>query len=118
MSITWTEQADSRADLGPGVIMQQNTASNSASDYVTGGYPVYPSAFGLSSIRALIPVGFSSTAAGTPGSVVWVAIKPSTLGPAASNPWYLKALTASNWTETASNTNFANGTMDWIAAGY
>jgi hypothetical protein len=118
MSITWTIQSDSRADLGPSVIMQQNTASNSASDYVTGGYAVYPSSFGLGSIRALIPAGFSSSSSGAPGSAVWEAIKPSTLGPAATYPWYLKVLTASNMAETASNTNFAGGTQDWIAIGY
>jgi hypothetical protein len=117
MSITWTENAESRAMLAPSVQMQQNLASFGASDYVAGGYPVYPSAFGLSAIRALIPVGFSSSAAGSPGSVIWEAIKPATSGPAASNPWYLKALT-DVLAETASNTNFAAGTMEVLAIGY
>jgi hypothetical protein len=117
MSITWTENSGSRAMLGPDVQMQQNVASFGASDYVAGGYPVYPSAFGLSSIRALIPVGFSSSAAGAPGSAIWEAIKPAVAGPAASNPWYLKALT-DVLADTASNTNFAGGTMEWMAIGY
>jgi hypothetical protein len=120
MSITWTEGADSRAMLGPENMQQQNKAAFGTSDYVTGGYPVYPAAFGLSKIRALIPVGFSSTAAGTPGSVQWVAVQPAVLGPAASNPWYLKAgyFSAGAFNETASNTSFAGGTVDFLATGY
>ena len=117
MSITWTQNTDSRAMLGPSVQLQQNKASFGASDYVLGGYAVYPSAFGLAVIRALIPVGFSSIAAGTPGSVIWEAIQPATAGPAASNPWYLKALT-DVFAETASNTNFAGGTADFMALGF
>ena len=117
MSITWTENAESRAMLAPSVQMQQNLASFGASDYVAGGYPVYPSAFGLSTIRALIPTGFSSSAAGTPGSVIWEPIKPAISGPAASNPWYLKALNDTLAEVSASN-NISGGTMDWLAMGY
>src|SRR5665213_1888115 len=117
MSITWTENAESRAMLGPSVQLQQNKASFSASDYVAGGYAVYPSDFGLSAIRALIPVGFSATGVGTPATCLWVAIQPTTKGPAATYPWHLKALT-DVFAETASNTNFAAGTMDWMAIGY
>jgi hypothetical protein len=117
MSITWTEDTDSRFQPAPSVISQQNIASFGASDYVTGGYPVYPSAFGLSAIRALIPVGYSSIASGTPGSVIWEAISPAVAGPAASNPWYLKALT-DTFAETASNTNFSGGTLRVQAWGY
>jgi hypothetical protein len=117
MSITWTEGADSRAMLGPENIQQQNKATFGASDYALGGYPVYPAAFGLAKIRALIPVGFSGFAAGQPGSALWEAIQPAVAGPAASNPWYLVALT-DTFAETASNTNFAGGTMDLLAIGY
>lgn len=117
MSITWTMNNESRAMLAPSVIIQQAKASFGASDYVTGGYPVYPSAFGLSAIRALVPVAFSSIATGTPGSVIWEAIQPTIFGPAASNPWYLKALSALG-TETASNTNIGGGTVDFLACGY
>jgi hypothetical protein len=122
MSLTWTENGDSRAMLGPNVVMQQNKATFSASDYATGGYAVYPSDFGLSMIRALIPVGFSATATGTPGGYVWAAVKPSTLGPAASYPWYLRALRQTAATgplvETTSNTDFSGGTADFMAIGY
>ena len=120
MSITWTEKPDSRVMLGPQNEQEQSKASFGASDYVTGGYPVYPANFGLSSIRALIPVGFSSVAAGTPGSQDWVAVQPAVAGPAASNPWFLKAgyFGAGGFTETASNTNFGAGTMDVLAIGY
>lgn len=122
MSITWTEDADSRANLGSGgVIIQQNIAAFSASDYVTGGYPIYPSAFGLSAIRGLDVVGVSGTGAGTPGSVSWVPVSPATAGPAASNPWYLKAGyngTGNAFNESASNSNFAGGTLRVLAFGY
>ena len=122
MSITWTENGDSRAQLGPSVEMQQNKATFGASDYATGGYAVYPSAFGMSAILALIPVAFSSAAAGTPGGYVWAAIKPTTGGPAATYPWYLRALRQTAATgplvETASNTDFSGGNMDWMAIGY
>lgn len=117
MSITWTQTTDSRAMLAPSVIKQQNKASFGASDYVTGGYPVYPSDFGLSAIRALIPVAFSGFAAGQPGSALWEAISPAVAGPAASNPWHIVALT-DVFAESASNTNFAAGTMSWEATGY
>jgi hypothetical protein len=122
MAITWTENAESRAMLAPSVQMQQNLATFGASDYATGGYAVYPSAFGLSAIRALIPVAFSATAAGTPGGYVWQAVKPSTAGPAATNPWYLRAMRQTAATgplvETASNTDFSGGTADFLAIGY
>jgi hypothetical protein len=117
MSISWKMNNESRAMLAPSVIIQQATASFGASDYVTGGYPVYPSAFGLSAIRALVPVAFSATGSGTPGSVIWEAIQPAIYGPAASNPWYLKALSGLT-TETASNTNLSGGTIDFMACGY
>ena len=117
MSITWTENGDSRAMLGPNVTLQQNKASFGASDYVTGGYAVYPSAFGLGAIRALIPVSFSGFAAGQPGSALWEAISPAVSGPAANNPWHIVALT-DVFAESASNTNFTGGTMDWMAIGY
>lgn len=117
MSITWTENAESRAMLAPSVIKQQNKATFGASDYVTGGYAVLPSAFGLSAIRSLIPVGFSAYGAGTPASVIWIAVAPAVAGPAASNPWHIVALT-DTLAETASNTNLNGGTMDWVAEGY
>lgn len=120
MSITWTENAESRAMLAPSVIKQQNKATFGASDYVTGGYAVYPAAFGLSAIRSLIPTGFTSTALGSPGSQQWVAVEPAVSGPAASNPWFIKAgyFGSGGFTETASNTNFGVGGMDWEASGY
>jgi len=124
MSITWTENADSRAVLAPSVIMQQNKASFGASDYVNGGYAVYPSAFGLSSIRALIPVAFSASGAGNPGGYVWEAIAPATAGPAATYPWYLRAFQQTSATgplvepATSASCNFNGGTMDWMAIGY
>lgn len=117
MSITWTINGESRAMLGPSVIMQQNKASFGASDYVTGGYPVFPKSFGLAAIRSLIPVSFSGFAAGQPGSALWEAISPAVSGPADSNPWHIVALT-DVFAESASNTNFAAGTMSWEAKGF
>ncbi len=120
MSITWTEEAESQL-RGTSAILQQNTASFGASDYVTGGYPVYPASFGLSAIRSLWIGGVSATGAGTPGSVEWEAVAPAVAGPANSNPWYLKAGyhgTGNVWNESASNSNFSGGTLRVLAFGY
>lgn len=119
MSISWTINNDARADLGPENIIQKSTASFGSSDYVQGGYPVYPANFGLSAIRGLIPCSFSATGAGTPGGYEWVPVAPAVAGPAASNPWFLKSMqTGAPPTETASNTNFSGGTLGVIAFGY
>ena len=122
MSITWTQNFDSRSVLGPNSIQQVSTASFGASDYATGGYPAYPQNFGLSAIRGLIPTGYTASGPGAPGGYVWQAFKPAISGPAASNPWFIKAFqTASNGgqlIETASNTNFSGGMISWSASGY
>lgn len=120
MSITWTEDAESQL-RGTSAILQQNTASFGASDYVAGGYPVYPASFGLGAIRGLVVAGVSGTGAGTPGAVEWEAVAPATAGPAASNPWHLQAGyhgTGNAWNESASNTNFSGGTLRVLAFGY
>lgn len=123
MAITWTEDADSRQNLGISGILQQNSAAFGASDYAKGGYPVYASAFGLSHIRSLIPCAYSAYGPGTPGGYVWQYIKPAVSGPAATNPGFLVALeqnaSASNsLAEVAAGTNFNGGTLDALAFGY
>lgn len=122
MAITWIEGADSRQNLGDSGIIQQNTATFSASDYVPGGYPVYAGAFGLSSIRGLWPVSYSANGAGFPGGYVWEYIKPAVAGPAATNPGYLKAFQQNGSTgplvEVSVSSNFAGGNADFIAFGY
>jgi hypothetical protein len=122
MSITWTEDAESRQNLGMSGIIQQNTAVFSASDYVKGGYPVYASYFGLSHIRSLIPCGYAQSGPGTPASVEWKYIKPAVSGPSATNPGFLIALEpgASNSTlvEVSASTNFSVGNLDCLAYGY
>lgn len=120
MAITWTEVADSHANLGPSVQMQQSVASFGASDYPTGGYAVYPGSFGLGSMRSMIPCGVSSVSSGAPGSVVWAFEPPATAGPAASNPWRMKAgyITSAGFTESAANTDFSGGTLNVTAIGY
>lgn len=62
MALTWKEDADSRQDLGMSGIIQCNVASFAASDYVTGGYPVAPSAFAFGYLRGLIQLAFTGTA--------------------------------------------------------
>jgi|FreactTroBogLake_1042271.scaffolds.fasta_scaffold16914_2 hypothetical protein len=126
MAITWTEDADSRQNLGPSGIIQQNTAAFSVSDYPgLPGYPVYASAFGMSHIRGLIPIAYSSleNIAGTPGGYVWQYFKPAVSGPAATNPGYLVPLEQSGVTGalvpvTGSNVNFSGGTVDFVAYGW
>ena len=124
MSITWTEDADSRQNLGPSGIIQQNTATFSVSDYQVGGYPIYASAFGMSHIRSLIPCGYGGgIGAGYPAGYVWQYLKPAVAGPASSNPGYLIALEQNGLTGSlaqvsASNANFAGGSLDLLAFGY
>jgi hypothetical protein len=121
MSITWTMDNDSRAMLGPSATVLQATASFSASDYVTGGYPVLPSAFGLGSIRCMLEAGSTSNAVGYPGGYEWNPVAPSVAGPAASYPWYLQALRQNGTTgplvETESNTDFSGGTLRVLVFG-
>ena len=119
MSITWVVEGDARHDLGPNGILQKARASFGASDYVTGGYPVFPQNFGLSAIKGIWPIGFTATGAGTPGGYEWVPVEPAIGGPAATNSWFLKSMqTGAPPTETASNTNFNGGSMDVLAYGY
>lgn len=124
MAITWSEDADSRQNLGIGGIIQQNTASFGVSDYQVGGYPIYASAFGMSHIRSLIPCGYGGgVGAGYPAGYVWQYLKPAISGPSATNPGYLIALeqngaSGSLVPVTGSNTNFGGGTLDLLCFGY
>lgn len=112
MSITWTEDADSRQNLGISGIQQQNSAAFSLSDYPSGGYPVYASAFGLSHIRSLIPVAYTGTALG----LVFQYQKPAISGPAATNPGFIRVWNGS--TEVSVSNNIIGGTVDFRASGY
>lgn len=113
MSITWTEDADSRQNLGPAGIAQQNKATFNVSDYPNGGYPVPPANFGLSRLRSLIPCAYTGAARG----YVWEYDNTN-------NPGVLRVY-AQNGTdgplvETASNTDFSaqNGSVTLLAYGY
>ena len=119
MSITWTNDGDGRSNLGPSVILQAARASFGASDYVPGGYPVYAGAFGLSTLRGLIPLAYQGTTSG----YVWEYIRPTIAGPAVSNPGYLKvygsgASSGGVLTEVSASSNFSGGTADFAAYGY
>lgn len=122
MSITWTENAESRQNLGMSGVIQQNTASFSASDYVKGGYPVYAGAFGLSEVRSLIPAAYSAYGPGTPAGVVWRYITPNPGGNSFTNPGFLVALEpgASNaaFVEVSASSNFSAGNVKFLAYGY
>lgn len=67
MAITWKEDADSRAHLGPNVAQQDATASFASSDYATGGYLVNPNFFGMGRIRDLWEVKSTTP----PLGVIW-----------------------------------------------
>jgi predicted permease len=111
MSITWTEDSDSRANLGPGAIMQQNSASFGASDYVNGGYLIVPAAFGLSRIRALLAVAATGNALG----YVW-----NYNASASSLISYQSSASNGQFVQTASNTDFSGngGSLKLLAFGY
>lgn len=67
MAITWTENADSRVNLGPNVAEQESIASFATSDYTTGGYAVAAGWFGMGRIRSMVQVATTVPALG----VVW-----------------------------------------------
>jgi|SRR5882762_814457 len=106
MAITWTEDADSRQVLGPSGIVQVNIANFASSDYVTGGYPILPIAFGLARIRGAWSVGSTAPAQG----YRWEFDSSTT-------PPRLKAMTGIN-VEAAAGTNLAPGTVRIMAYGY
>jgi hypothetical protein len=123
MAITIKGDGDSGHWLGMSGILQWVGASFSVSDYPPGGYPIFPSQFGLSHIRGLLPMGYTAAGAGFPGGYVWEYIKPAVAGPAASNPGFLVALEQSGVTGslvpvTGSNANFAGGSLDLLAYGW
>lgn len=111
MSITWTENADSRVMLGPGAISQQNVANFGASDYVNGGYFINPAAFGLGRIRGIVPVGATGNALG----YVWQ------YNSSASNLMaYQQSASNGPLVQTASNTDFSgnSGSLVLLAFGF
>lgn len=106
MAITWTEDADSRENLGISGIQQQNLANFATSDYATGGYAIAAAAFGLARIRGLYAVGLTGTTEG------WLWQFDSTTKK-------LKAyggVTAG--AEAAANTDFSGGTLTVKAEGF
>lgn len=111
MAITWTEDTDSRVNLGPGAIQQQNTATFGASDYVTGGYLVLPAAFGLARIRGAIVVGQNGNALGYDWQYNSSA---SNLIP------YQQSASNGPLVQTASNTDFSGngGSLKVLAFGF
>lgn len=112
MAITWSEDADSRQNLGISGIIQQNTASFSLSDYPVGGYPVYAGAFGMSHIRSLIPCGYTGSALG----LLFEYQKPAVSGPAATNPGFLRLYNGG--TEVSASNNIIGATVDLLAFGW
>lgn len=103
MAISWVEDADSRQNLGPSGIEQEDVASFGLSDYATGGYAVAANAFGLARIRSLVPCGFTGTTEG----YTW--LYDTATGK-------LKAYNGTN--EVGANTNFSGGTVRCRAKGY
>jgi hypothetical protein len=111
MAITWTEDSESRANLGPSNISQMNVATFGASDYVTGGYFVDPQWFGLRRIRGAVVVGQSGNAL----LYNWE-YSPS----ASSLQAYQQSASNGPFAQTASNTDFSanNGSLRLLAFGF
>lgn len=107
MAITWTEAGDSRQNLGPSGIIQQNKAAFSASDYTTGGYAIAAAAFGLGRIRGLFVAGQT----GTTEPYLWVYDN-------STNPGQLKAFVTSTGAQAAASTDFSGGTLTLLAFGF
>jgi|SRR5579863_2056645 len=114
MAIIWTEAADSRQNLGPSGIIQENVANFGASDYPAGGYPTPPAAFGMGRIRALIPCAYTGAALG----YVWE--YDNTIQPIGRLRVYQQNGTTGALVETASNTDFSasGGSVRLLAFGY
>ena len=113
-TLTWTEDADSRQDLGPSGIIQKNTATFNLSDYPMGGYPIDPHAFGMARIRSLIPCGMTGAARG------WEWEYNNSQQPIGHLQAYGQNATTGPLVETASNTDFSanGGTLSLLAFGY
>jgi hypothetical protein len=114
MSITWTEIADSRGNLGPSLVTQSNKATFNVSDYPTGGYPVNPQTYGMVRINDLIPSGYTGAARG------FVFQYDKTTQPTGNLKVYEQNGTTGALVETASNTDFSasNGSVQLLAFGY
>jgi hypothetical protein len=115
MSITWTEVADTRANLGPGAgLTQSNVAVFSVSDYPTGGYPINPQAFGMVRIIDLIPSGYTGAARG------FVFEYDKTTQPTGNLVAYEQNGSTGALVQTASNTDFSasGGSLQLRAFGY
>lgn len=105
MAITWTEDADSRQNLGPSGIIQSNTATFAANDYPAGGYPVVAAAFGMGRLRGMCAIAETGGALG----YNWVF-------DSASNT----LLAYNGITQAAAGTDFSNngGSVKMLAFGY
>jgi hypothetical protein len=114
MAITWTEDADSRQNLGPSNISQCNAANFASSDYTTGGYTVNPQAFGLARLRGLWLVGAMGTVANPANNGYnWVLNKYS----ATTSPAYKLQAFTSGGTEASASTDFSGLTLTFKAEG-
>ena len=116
MAITWKEDADSRQNLGASGIIQQNTASFSASDYATGGYLINPQVFGLGLVRGLIPTAYTGTA----GIYDWVFVPATTVTP--TNAGQLQVLVTPSgggaMVQASASTDLSGGTVAFLAFGF
>jgi hypothetical protein len=120
MALTFTEIADSRQNIGPSMIIQLNIATPAASDYPTGGYPLYSSAgsapnnvgqpFGMGYLYGCDIIASTGTAAAYSWAFNRTTGKMQVFGTGASAGAALQ--------EVAAATDLSGGTVTMCAFGF
>lgn len=124
MALTFKIIADSRVHLGMSVIQQPAVLTPAASDYPTGGYPMYSSSgsapdnagqpFGLGNLTGLVVQGYTGTAIGYEWRYNRTTCKLQVFGIAVATA----GATIYALTEVAANTDLSGGTVKVSAVGY
>lgn len=114
MAINFNAISDSRAHLSFSNILAFVIGTPAASDYVTGGYPVYSSAgsapnnpgqqMGMGFVHGLTPIGYTGTAI----NYIWLYNKTTCKLQVFSAPG----------TEVAASTDLSGGTVSLMVFGY
>jgi len=113
MALTYTENADSRAHLGPSCIVQENVVQPAAADYPTGGYPINPQNWGMGLISGLVPIAYTGTAV----NYLWEFIQAAAGTATPTFAGYLYVQSAPG-TQVAANTDLSGGTVKLRASGF
>lgn len=109
MSMSLKETGEGRGNIAPSFIIQPATASFSASDYPTGGYPVTGAPVGLGYVRGMIPAGYIGTAS----NYLWEYV-PSAVTPGTGN----LLVQSAPGTQVAANTDLSGAMVAFQIVGF